>query len=203
MSAWKFELIPRRPRRHWILFRIWQDMKRNPCGLENLEGFLSVWLKANGVIRVKSPKMATGWAPVSEKKRPGLGSCPERDLHFGAQLLQKRLLWRCSHGRCHRGGVVLQVLDRSCLSGALQSAGPGQSFGEQQPRDPLEFGIQLDRSQRHQGGEPGVGSGFRCGSARRLSKTLPVPDSSGFFDPHHLLFRCCTLSSRFRLTFAV
>ena len=56
---------------------------------------------------------------------------------------------------------MLQVLDRSCLSGALQSAGPGQSFGDQQPRDPLEFGIQLDRSQRHQGGEPGVGIRFQ------------------------------------------
>ena len=119
---------------------------------------------------------------------PGVGSCPERDLHCGAQLLQKRLLWRCLHGRCHRGGVVLQVLDRSCLSGALQSAGPGQSFGDQPPRDALEFGQMRYWSRRHQGPEPGVGSGFRCRSVRRWTKTLPAPDSSGFFDPQHLLF---------------
>ena len=42
---------------------------------------------------------------------PGLGSCPERDLHCRAELVQKR--WRRSHGRCHRAGVVLQVFDRS------------------------------------------------------------------------------------------
>ena len=44
---------------------------------------------------------------------PGVGSCPARDLHCGAELLQKRRhLGRC-HGRCHRGGVLLQVFDRS------------------------------------------------------------------------------------------
>ena len=104
---------------------------------------------------------------------PGVGSCPERDLHRRAELVRKRLPSRRSHGLCHRGGVVLQVFDRSCLSGALQSAGPGESFGDQQPRDPLEFARQQDWNQRHQGGEPGVGSGFRCRSARRLAKTLP------------------------------
>ena len=66
------------------------------------------------------------------------------------------------------------VLTCSCLSGALQSAGPGQSFGEQQPRDPLEFGKMRDWSRRHQGGEPGVGSGFRRRSAGSLHKTRQV-----------------------------
>ena len=42
---------------------------------------------------------------------PGLGSCPERDPHCRAELLQKLLFRRC-HGRCHRSGVVLQVFDR-------------------------------------------------------------------------------------------
>ena len=88
---------------------------------------------------------------------PGLSSCPERDLHCGAELLRK-ILWR-SHGRCHRAGVVLQVFDRSCLSGALQSAGLGQSLGDQQPRDPLEFGNVPDWSRRHQGGEAWNGGG--------------------------------------------
>ena len=133
----------------------------------------------------------------------GVGSCPERDLHCGAELLHKRRLWRRSHGCCHRAGVVLQVVVRSCLSGALQSPGPGESFGEQQPRDPLEFGIVRDWSRRHQGGEPGVWSGFRCGSAKRLAKTLPAPDSSDFLDPQHLLFCGSTSSFRFRVTFAV
>ena len=44
---------------------------------------------------------------------PGLGSCPEQDLHSGAELLQERPLGRRSHGRCHRAGVVLQVFDPS------------------------------------------------------------------------------------------
>ena len=70
---------------------------------------------------------------------------------------------------------MLQVFDSSCLSGALHSAGPGQSFGDQQPRDPLEFGKMRDSSRRHQGGEPGVGSGFRRRSAGRLTVTLQVP----------------------------
>ena len=75
---------------------------------------------------------------------PGVGGCPERDVHCGAELVQRRRQVRRSHGCCHRAGAVLQVLDRSCLSGALQSAGPGQSFGEQQPRDALECGILPD-----------------------------------------------------------
>ena len=32
-----------------------------------------------------------------------------------------------------------------------------------------------------------MGSGFRCDTAKRLTRTLPVPDSSDFFDPQHLL----------------
>ena len=42
---------------------------------------------------------------------PGLGSCPERDVDCGAELVQKN--WRRLDGRCHRAGVVLQVFDRS------------------------------------------------------------------------------------------
>ena len=42
----------------------------------------------------------------------GVGSCPERDLHCGAELLRKTWVRR-SHVRCHRAGVVLQVFDRS------------------------------------------------------------------------------------------
>ena len=43
---------------------------------------------------------------------PGVGSCPARDLHCRAELLQKSLSGRF-HGRCHRAGVVPQVFDRS------------------------------------------------------------------------------------------
>ena len=106
---------------------------------------------------------------------PGVGSCPERDLHCGAELLQKDRLSRRCHGCCHRAGVVLQVFDRSCLSGALQSAGPGESFGDQQPRDALEFGKVPDSSRRHQGGGAWCGDpGFRRRSAGSLHKTRQV-----------------------------
>ena len=46
---------------------------------------------------------------------PGVGSCPERDLHCGAEFLQKRRLSRRCHGCCHRAGVVLQVFVRLTL----------------------------------------------------------------------------------------
>ena len=44
---------------------------------------------------------------------PGLGSRAEKYLHCGAELVQKRRPLGRSNGRCHRGGVVLQVFDRS------------------------------------------------------------------------------------------
>ena len=68
---------------------------------------------------------------------------------------------------CRRGAV--QVFDRSCLSGALQSAGPGQSFGDQQPRDALEFGKMRDSSRRHQGGEPGVRIRFQVWKCEEMN----------------------------------
>ena len=153
---------------------------------------LCLWRRMNTFERMKGQNRVIKSFHRTAIAWPGVGSCPERDLHCGAELLQRRRLWRRSHGRCHRAGVVLQVVVRSCLSRALQSAGLGESFGEQQPRDPLGFGNVPIWSRRHQGGEPAVGSGFQVWKCREItSDSTSTTDSSDFFDPQHL----CLLDS--------
>ena len=142
---------------------------------------LCLWRRMNTFERMKGQNRVIKSFHRTAIAWPGVGSCPERDLHCGAEFLQKTQFARRWIGCCHRAGAVLQVLDRSCLSGALQSSGPGQSFGDQQPRDTLEFGNVRDWSRWHQGGEPGVGSGFRRRRAGRLHKILQVLSTTDFF----------------------
>ena len=59
---------------------------------------------------------------------PGVGSCPERDLHCGAEFLQKGRLSRRCPGCCHRAGVMLQVLDCSDMFLPLRSAAKCRSW---------------------------------------------------------------------------
>ena len=198
--------------------------RNNPCGLENLNGFLSVklgdsgWYRCNWVSNVFS--QLDNWMPGSWTC---LGSDPEPrtcgSVHCGSLLVKqaKALVnaWKIKKGSSNHstepqsffgldGQALAAVLHETCiaelnfsrkdffdacmdnvtvqawccksltiwLSGPLQSAGPGQRLGDQRPSDALESGIQQYWSRRHQGGEPGVGSGFRCRSARRWTKTL-------------------------------
>ena len=98
---------------------------------------------------------------------PGVGSCPARDLHCRAELLQKLYFRRC-HGCYHRAGVVLQVFDRSdsperCKVQVLAKGLETNDHVTHLNLDGCEIEVEGIKV-----GEPGVGSGFRCRSAIRL-----------------------------------
>ena len=104
---------------------------------------------------------------------PGVGSCPARDLHCGAQLLQERRLSRRFHGCCHRAGVVLQVFDPAsperCKVQVLTEALDTNSHVTH-----LNLEKCLIYAEGIQVGEPGMGSGFRRRSSGSLHKTRQV-----------------------------
>ena len=74
---------------------------------------LCLWRRMNTFDRMKGQNRVIKSFHRTAIAWPGVGGCPERDLHCGAEFLQKRHPRRGSHGCCHSAGVVLEVFDLS------------------------------------------------------------------------------------------